>query len=157
MYQPIRVHENIWLLYRKDMQISESHLDIRRASKGRGEIVRLREPIDAMNIRYGGKWMEWREGVGYPKSVQECRRIDSSNPEYVGHPTQKPLDLMRLIVSISTDEGDLVLDPFAGSGTTLVACRELNRRCIGIEIERKYVEAIRWRLSRRVGKITEYY
>lgn len=49
------------------------------------------------------------------------------------HPTEKPVELMRLWVGNSTQPGDLVLDPFAGSGTTGVACERLGRRFIGIE------------------------
>lgn len=50
------------------------------------------------------------------------------------HPTEKPLPLFHWIVKIHTDKNDLVLDPFLGSGTTAVACKELGRRFIGIEI-----------------------
>jgi len=61
------------------------------------------------------------------------------------HPTEKPVELMRKI--IKANEGDLILDPFAGSGSTLVACKQLNRNYIGIEIEPKYYEICRKRLA----------
>lgn len=66
--------------------------------------------------------------------------------EKTSHPTQKKLDLMKEIISIHTDENELVLDPFMGSGTTCVACKELNRRCIGIEISEEYFNIAKSRL-----------
>lgn len=62
------------------------------------------------------------------------------------HPTQKPLALMKAIVQKSTCPDDIILDPFAGSGTTLVAAKQLGRKYIGIEIDPKYCEIARERL-----------
>lgn len=63
------------------------------------------------------------------------------------HPTVKPTELMKWLVKLVTPEGGVVLDPFAGSGTTLVACKMLGRYCIGIEREQEYVEIIKRRLE----------
>ena len=63
------------------------------------------------------------------------------------HPTQKPAALFKWCLSKYSKEGDLVLDPFAGSGTTALACHTLNRRFICIEKEVKYVEVARKRLE----------
>ena len=65
--------------------------------------------------------------------------ISATNPERVGHPTQKPLALMQWTVD-QVKAGELVLDPFMGSGTTGVACMNLGRKFIGIEIEQKYFD-----------------
>jgi site-specific DNA-methyltransferase (adenine-specific) len=54
------------------------------------------------------------------------------------HPTQKPVELMEWLVRTFTNEGDLVLDPFAGAGSTLVACEKSDRQVIGIESDQKY-------------------
>ena len=54
------------------------------------------------------------------------------------HPTQKPLSLMKALIELTTQENQLVLDPFAGSGTTLVAAKELNRHYMGFEINEEY-------------------
>lgn len=67
---------------------------------------------------------------------------DGKNP----HPTTKPLPLMLEFVALFTDPGDLVLDPFCGSGTTLVAALRLGRRAIGIEKDHRYAEIARERL-----------
>lgn len=56
------------------------------------------------------------------------------------HPTQKPVALLERIIAASSDENDLVLDPFSGSGTTGVAAARLHRRYVGIEVERDYLE-----------------
>lgn len=62
------------------------------------------------------------------------------------HPTQKPLYLLKRILLASTNEGDIVLDPFCGSSTTGVACKELNRLYIGIDNNREYIELSQRRL-----------
>lgn len=61
-------------------------------------------------------------------------------PGKVDHPTQKPLPTIQPLIEASTNKGDLVLDPFMGSGTTLVACAKLGRRGIGIELDPDYFE-----------------
>lgn len=56
------------------------------------------------------------------------------------HPTQKPIQIIRDFIRVSSQEGDLILDPFLGSGTTAIACEELNRRWVGIEIDKEYCD-----------------
>ena len=58
------------------------------------------------------------------------------------HSCQKPVKMMRFIVKTFTKENDLVLDPFAGSGSTLIACKQANRRWLGAELEEKYITLI---------------
>jgi DNA modification methylase len=71
------------------------------------------------------------------------------------HPSQKPLGAISRLLKAYSREGDLVLDPFMGSGTTLVAARNLGRRAIGIDIEQKYCEAARLRLAQRILRFSE--
>ncbi len=64
-----------------------------------------------------------------------------SVPNIIGtkdHPTEKPVELMRIFIENSSDSGNIVLDPFMGSGSTGVACMETGRRFIGIEIDETY-------------------
>jgi site-specific DNA-methyltransferase (adenine-specific) len=71
------------------------------------------------------------------------------------HPTQKPLDLLARIVLASTDEGDLVVDPFTGSSTTGLACYAHSRRFIGMDTNKEYLELSKKRLAdfkKRIGK-----
>ncbi len=56
------------------------------------------------------------------------------------HPTQKPIELLEKIILSSTDENDLILDPFNGSGTTGIVANKLNRKYIGIEKEQEYLD-----------------
>lgn len=62
------------------------------------------------------------------------------------HPTEKPLKLFEYLISVSSNEGDLVFDPCAGSGTTLLAAKNLNRKYIGVEISEEYCNVIKDRL-----------
>jgi site-specific DNA-methyltransferase (adenine-specific) len=72
-----------------------------------------------------------------------CGTFDERLPEF---PTQLPLELLRRIVKTASDPGDLVVDPFSGSATTGVACLELGRRYVGIEINPEYAQRSRERL-----------
>jgi len=77
-------------------------------------------------------------------------RVCGTFKERGGHPCQMPLALLERIVRVSSNPGDLVLDPFAGSGTTLAAAKKLGRDYIGIELSENYADLIRDRLSRVV-------
>jgi len=85
-------------------------------------------------------------------SQQDCVNIYSYviGKKDTKHPTEKPLGFIEKIVKISSNENDTVLDPFIGSGTTAVACKRLNRRCIGIEINKEYCDITVKRLSQEV-------
>lgn len=66
------------------------------------------------------------------------------------HPTEKPLSLLKHLIEIHTDKNDLILDPFAGSGTSIQSARELGRKYIGIEINPEYIKLIEKRLEQGV-------
>lgn len=67
-----------------------------------------------------------------------------------GHPTEKPLEIIEKLILVASNEGDLIFDPFMGSGTTAAACKELNRNFIGCEIEAKYCEIAEKRLRKTI-------
>ena len=68
------------------------------------------------------------------RDVWEISYLNSQAKERAGYPTQKPIALYKRIIQASSNEGDLVLDPFCGCGTTLMAAEELNRRWLGIDL-----------------------
>jgi site-specific DNA-methyltransferase (adenine-specific) len=82
------------------------------------------------------------------RSVWSISTPKNSEKKQGKHPAQKPLDLLKRIVLASTNENDIILDPFCGSGTTGVACRCLgNRLFAGIEIDKNYCNLAKKRLE----------
>jgi DNA modification methylase len=80
---------------------------------------------------------KWRGGGNQNNFITMSFVIGKEN---VDHPTQKPIKLMKHLIRLVTDENDIVLDPFMGSGTTILAAAELNRNSIGIEIDKTYYD-----------------
>lgn len=81
----------------------------------------------------------------YPKSTVNV----SNQKEILTHPTEKNVELLKWIIQIHSKEGDVVLDPFAGMGSTLIASKELNRNYIGYEIDSVYFEAVKSKLFQK--------
>ena len=80
-------------------------------------------------------WFRWR------RDKEKIPRI---------HPTQKPINLLRRLIEIFTDTGDVVIDPCAGSGSTLRACAEINRSCYGFEIDKKFYEEAKTKMLKDI-------
>lgn len=93
---------------------------------------------DLMKNENGGKQM---------KDVWEFSSAKPSEKKFGSHPTQKPQALLSRIIRASTNEGDLILDPFLGSGTTAVAAKLDGRYCIGIEFEKNYLDIAKKRVQ----------
>ena len=96
----------------------------------------------------------FRKGKGkcFPKSYEDAKTyyiapINHKDKEKYKHPTIKPLDITRKLIKNSSNENDVVLDPFMGSGTTGVSCKELHRNFIGIELDQKYFEIAKKRIE----------
>jgi site-specific DNA-methyltransferase (adenine-specific) len=90
-----------------------------------------------------GSRLKWHGGRTTPNVIRTQRVIPSADE----HPTVKPLGLLEKLIRLHTDPGDLVLDPFAGSGTTLRAAANLGRRAIGIECDERWCELAASRLT----------
>jgi len=82
-----------------------------------------------------------------PGDVWSFSHVHYCNSNRQEHPTQKPEGLIERMVSASSEEGDIVVDPFSGSGTTLRVCQQMNRNCIGIELNPQYVLSTKERLN----------
>lgn len=88
---------------------------------------------------------------GYPQAPDQLLPDVLRWGKYTGnrlHPTQKPLELLRRLIKHYSHIGDIVLDPFAGSGTTLLAAHQLHRSWIGMELDPRYHHAAQQRLTR---------
>jgi site-specific DNA-methyltransferase (adenine-specific) len=99
-------------------------------------------------IDENGKFKHGKEKKGVPLSdVWEIPYLNPKAKERVGYPTQKPILLLDRIIELVTNEDDIVLDPFCGSGTTCVAAQLLNRNYIGIDKSEEAIELTKQRLS----------
>ncbi len=97
-------------------------------------------------IAYG--WLGVHEFLkSKDKSVLVCPKPNKSNM----HPSTKPLDLIRRLILNSTRIGDIVFDGFLGSGTTLLACEQTKRICIGVEMDTEYCQTIIDRFEKLTG------
>ncbi|MCR4340746.1 MAG: site-specific DNA-methyltransferase [Gemmatimonadaceae bacterium] len=94
-----------------------------------------------------GAACKWYGGL----TTSNVVRISKIIPRAHEHPTTKPVALMEHFIRIHSQEGELVLDPFMGAGTTLVAARKLGRRAVGVELEERWCEDAAARLEFRVG------
>ena len=93
------------------------------------------------------RYLDEMEGNPVDNIWDDIRPIQAQSTERLGYPTQKPEALLERIVSASSNEGDVVLDPFCGCGTATVAAERLNRRWIGIDVTHLAVTLMRHRLQ----------
>lgn len=96
--------------------------------------------------------MKEENGGKQMKDVWILPLPSKAEKEFGHHPTQKPLSLLTRILEASTKPGDLVLDPFCGSGTTGVACLRLGREFIGLDNSKDYLEMAKRRLEKEITK-----
>lgn len=98
-------------------------------------------------VKKGGKWTFNRLSDTYERP--EIVGGITSKREKVngGHPTQKPIEVMEWIIHRLSNEGETILDPFMGSGSTGVACMNTNRKFIGIELDEKYFDISKERIA----------
>lgn len=104
--------------------------------------------VEACIIAHAKGKTRWNGG-GHA-ALWHYQSVVNGSAERVAHPCPKPLALMKQLIAQFTDTGDLILDPMCGSGTTLRACKDLSRRCIGIEIKEEYCKIAVKRLAQEV-------
>src|SRR3990167_2251014 len=95
-------------------------------------------------------WLQKPPSKWRGKSTETSLWWMKANATNFFHPTQKPLDVIKRMIINSSDENNIILDPFLGSGTTAVAAKQLNRRFIGIEISKKYCDIAIRRLQNTI-------
>lgn len=129
--QPLRKHEDVVVFYHKQCTynpqgLKDTHAVVSRTNRG----------------NYGDcSKTTVQTKTGYPTSILQF-------PTVVGvHPTQKPVELMEYLILTYTDDGDTVLDFTMGSGTTGVACRNINRQFIGVEMDENYFNIAKQRIT----------
>jgi len=93
------------------------------------------------------RYLDENKGIVLQSLWDDIPPINSQAAERLGYPTQKPLELLERVIEASSNEGDVVLDPFCGCGTTVVAAHKLNRRWIGIDITHLAIAVMRKRLT----------
>jgi site-specific DNA-methyltransferase (adenine-specific) len=87
------------------------------------------------------------------KMIFNCMDWPRDNESEKIHPTQKPVELLKNLIEIFTDEGDVVIDPCAGSGSTLIAAERMNRKAYGFEIKKEFwMKANKWLESEKQSK-----
>lgn len=128
----------IYTDYSPTTNVDQILQDRQRAANGKSTYKR----DEKGNVVLGG------EKKGVPLSdVWDMPYLNPKAKERTGYPTQKPLSLLKRILSLCTSDGDVVLDPFSGSGTTCVAAKLLNRKYIGIDNSEQAIELGKKRLS----------
>ena len=104
----------------------------------------------ASKMTKGGK-VELKEGGKFPEDWIYIPPLKGNSAEYLGYPTQKPEALIERIIKASSKEGDLVLDPFCGCGTTVSVAERLKRNWVGIDITTLSINLIKRRLRDQFG------
>ena len=131
---PLRRHEDI-LIFAKGKTTYNPIMEVRGKPRNKGSYNKKKGDGDMCYGSY--KNITSFNNEYYPTSIIE---ISNANQKAKQHPTEKPLELMKWIISTYSNDGDMVLDNTMGSGTTCLAAKELNRKYIGIEKEPKYYE-----------------
>lgn len=125
--------------------MSQEHID-KMMAEGKVVITKSGMP------RYK-RYLDETEGTPLGTVWDDIPPVNSQAQERLGYPTQKPLALLERIIQASSNEGDWVLDPFCGCGTTVAAAHKLNRRWIGIDITHLSISLMKYRLKDMFGLV----
>ena len=141
-FRPLKSHENI-LVFGRGGVSNGSNPKMNYYPQG----LVIKEEVKKNKVKYDGLHSnpskdEYKTtGTNYPKSIIQFSKQSGF------HPTQKPVALMEYLTKTYTNEGETVLDFTMGSGTTGVACKNLNRNFIGIELDKEYYEIAKQRIG----------
>ena len=110
-------------------------------------------PNDGNGMPRLKRYLAAAKGTAVEDIIADIAPVGAQARERIGYPTQKPLALLERIIKASSNEGDVVLDPFCGCATACVAAENLGRRWIGIDISPKAVELVNMRLQQSMGDL----
>jgi DNA modification methylase len=147
--RPGKVIETISVFYKKQCKYNPQKfsVDYRVVNKTKAK-------HNSITAGEGKEIFEYKDdGTRFPLQVLEFKRV---NERDVVHPTQKPVDLMEYLIKTYTDENDIILDFTSGSGSTLIAAEKLNRRWVGIELEKEYCKITKDRLTQLYAPINDF-
>ena len=140
--------------YSRPWESEKEYIEKRRQKVHKDEQGRTYLLSDAGGGKRAKRYLDDAMKYGSPvASVWAIDKINNSSKERTGYPTQKPLALLQCIIKASSNEGDVVLDPFCGCATACLAAESLRRRWIGIDISAKAFELINVRLDKELGGI----
>jgi len=150
MDRKLKMFFNSWICWHytqgmgKTLGFSPRHDDILMFNKSQKTIFNLDD------VRVPQKYYRARNNMrgANPGDVWKFSHVHYCNSNRQEHPTQKPEGLIERMVLASSDKGNMVLDPFSGSGTTLRVCQQLGRNCIGFELNPDFVEMTKERLGK---------
>jgi site-specific DNA-methyltransferase (adenine-specific) len=136
---PMKYHENICVFYKNQPSYNKQLIDREWKTQKTVSTIKRRATPDGHGVNTAVR--DWSNFDGKKKNPSSCLNFDVvTRATGTMHPTQKPVALFEYLIKTYTNEGDLVLDNCAGSGTTAIACIRLNRKYILIEKEEKYCE-----------------
>ena len=152
--RPMKYHENICVFYKSQPTYNKQMIP--RTDNTVKSMIKNGGKFNVSNTMSGNQQSiaykdinanRYSETEKNPSSVIKINSIRPISKEYLGHPTQKPIPLFENLIKTYTNEGELVLDNTAGSGTTAIACLNTKRQFIVMEKEQKYYDIILKRLE----------
>ena len=162
---PLKIVENIMVFsknkvnYNPQMNINteEYTKKLKAKHKNKKESSMTQTVEDKYFTMASGKFkIQTDESVSYPKNILTVSKFSNEcNSRNRVHPTQKPVELLEYLIKTYTNEGELILDFTAGSGSTGVGCINTNRRFIGIELDEGYYNIAKERIEEAVKKKEE--
>lgn len=147
-FMPMKYHEIISVfVYNKKPTFNKIMAERSEAGKTRAKTpITGNSNLSSHNTLGKHKAKQYNPTKVNPKSILKFNSVPNSPTGSKIHPTQKPVKLMEYLIKTYTNENETVLDFVIGSGSTAIACENLNRRWIGIEIEEEYYEAAKYRI-----------
>lgn len=161
---PLKAHENILVFYQKAPKYNPqkwiySKAKIGHQRKNSDYKKTTGKAFGRVSANSAENWIYIDDGSRYPRSVIKFSNWNGAlfgkTDKAVKHPTQKPLPLLEYLIKTYSDEGDTILDNCMGSGSTGVACLNVGRNFIGIEIDDSYFEIAKSRIKEAEKKLNE--